>query len=358
MGIEKFYNRDSGEKWGHPEILAAYDMMAGSIGYAETLLNDHLPIEERREFMLKAEADFAKLVPPVDPARTTTHECPGCADEPDAPLVKLHVSRPTTPRAKKNLPCILVIPGGGLATCFQSTPCEAWSDKYGVVVAQVMYRTVITGKGYPEPLNDCEAAYNFLVEHAAEFNISPKKIILHGNSSGGHLALALAHRLKRRGITPRGALVWVPILDDRPTFYSSHIDSAFWGQTSAAASARCYLGDLMGTADVSPEAYPNRATVEECVGLCPTFIHAMMNDVGLGSQMEYAAKLTAAGVYTEIHCWGGSQHCSLTTAAKIDANDPDDKYAQIFNAVQDKEYEDLFKYDLTRPWTLEEFNEE
>ena len=49
---------------------------------------------------------------------------------------------------------------------------------------------------------------------------------------------------------------------------------------------------------------------------------------------------------------------SLTTAAKIDANDPDDKYAQIFNAVQDKEYEDLFKYDLTRPWTLEEFNEE
>lgn len=110
--------------------------------------------------------------------------------------------------------------------------------------------------------------------------------------------------------------------------------------------------------DVPAECFPGRATVEECVGLPPTFIHAMANDNGTDQAYEYASKLAAAGVYVELHNWGGSQHCSLTTAANVlDKDDPTAEYAQLFNAVCAKEFKDMFEYDLRRPWTVEEYNE-
>lgn len=360
MGFEKFRVRDDA-KWAHPELEVVYEMMGQSVGYAEVLLNDDLSFEERQEFAKHAEDGFAEFLPEYDWSRVTEYEAPGCADEPDAPLVKLLVAKPKgEPRYKKNSPCILIIPGGGLTTCFRFTAAiEDWADKFGVPVATLTYRCLTDGAVFPQPLNDCEAAYNFLAEHAKELGISKNKIILHGNSSGGHLSLALCHRLKRRGITPRGCLVWVPIIDDRPMpqYRSAQINSAFWGASDAATSARLYLGKLNNQTDVPAEAFPGRATVEECVGLPPTFIHAMMNDCGLDQAFDYASKLTAAGVYAEIHAWGGSQHCSLSTSANVlDKDDPTAEYAQLFNAVNEKEFRDMFEYDLRRPWTVEEFN--
>lgn len=152
----------------------------------------------------------------------------------------------------------------------------------------------------------------------------------------------------------------MPIIDDRPMpqYRSLRINSAFWGGSDAAQSARQYLGKLNNCVDVPAEAFPGRATVEECVGLPPTFIHAMINDNGLDQTSEYISKLAAAGVYCEMHAWGGSQHCSLTTSANVlDKDDPDAEYAQLFNKVCEKEIRDMFEYDLRRPWTVEEFNE-
>lgn len=362
MGLEKFRIRDDA-KWGHPELEVAYSLMGNSVGYAEVLLNDDLSFEERQDFAAHAEDGFKDYLPDYDWSRVTEYEAPGCIDEPDAPPVKMLVAVPKEKwRYKRNSPCILIIPGGGLTTCFRfSADIENWADKFGVPVATLNYRTLCMGAKYPEPVNDCEAAYNFLAEHAKELNISANKIILHGNSSGGHLSLALCHRLKKRGVTPRGCMVWVPIIDDRPLpqYRSLSINSAFWGGSDAAQSARQYLGKLNNSVDVPAEAFPGRATVEECVGLPPTFIHAMINDNGLDQTSEYISKLSAAGVYCEMHAWGGSQHCSLSTSANIlDKDNPDAAYAQLFNRVCEKELVDMFEYDLRRPWTVEEFNSE
>lgn len=362
MGLEKFRMRDD-VRWAHPELEMCYELMGQSVGYAEVLLNDKLSFEERQEFAAHAEDGFKAFLPDYDWSRVTEYAAPGCIDEPDAPLVKMLVANPREGkwRYKKNSPCILIIPGGGLTTCFRFTAdIENWADKFGVPVATLTYRTLVMGAKYPDPVNDCEAAYNYLAEHAKELGISANKIILHGNSSGGHLSLALAHRLKKRGITPRGALVWVPIIDDRPMdqYRSLKINSAFWGGSDAAISARQYLGDLNNSVDVPAECYPGRATVEDCVGICPTFIHAMINDNGLDQAFDYTSKLSAAGVYCELHAWGGSQHCSLSTSANvIDKDDPTAEYAQLFNKVCEKEFIDMFEHDLRRPWTVEWFNE-
>lgn len=363
MGLEKFRMRDD-IKWAHPELEMCYELMAQSVGYQEVLLNDKLPLEERQEFAKHAEDGFKDYLPDYDWTRTKEYSAPGCIDEPDAPPVKLTVAFPREGkwRYKKNSPCILILPGGALTVCFRFTAdIENWADKYGVPVATLVYRTIVDGYQYPAPVNDCEAAYNYLAEHAKELGISANKIILHGNSSGGHMTLALCHRLKKRGICPRGALAWVPVIDDRPLdqYRSQNINSAFWGGSNCPAMNRQYLGDLMGSMDVPPEAYPGRAKVEDCVGLPPTFIHAMINDCGLDQAMDYCSKLSAAGVYCELHAWGGSQHCSLSTSANvIDREDPTAEYAQLFNAVNEKNFIDMFEHDLRRPWTVEEFNAE
>lgn len=361
MSLDKFRNRDD-VKWAHPELEVCYQMMNQSVGYSEVLLNEDVPLKERQEFAEHAEDGFKQYLPDYDWSRTKEYEAKGCVDEPDAPLVKMLVANPKGEwRYKKNSPCILIIPGGALAVCLRFTAqIEYWADKYGVPCATLRYRTIPEGAKYPDPLNDCEAAYNFLVDHAKELNISPRKIIIHGNSSGGHLSLCLAHRLKRRGITPRGVLAWVPVVDDRQLdeYRSLRINSAFWGGSDHPAMIRQYLGKLDDSIDVPPEAFAGRATVGDCVGLCPTFIHSMINDVGFDQACSYTSKLTAAGVYCELHAWGGSQHCSLSTAANIiDKDNPEAEYAQLFNAVNAKELNDMFEYDLSRPWTVEEFNE-
>ena len=174
MGLEKFRIRDD-VKWAHPELEQAYALMGNSVGYAEVLLNDDLSFEERQEFAAHAEDGFKDYLPDYDWSRVTEYEAKGCIDEPDAPKVKVLVANPREGkwRYKRNSPCILIIPGGGLTTCFRFTAAiEDWADKYGVPVATFNYRTLCMGAQYPQPMNDCEAAYNFLTEHTKELNIS------------------------------------------------------------------------------------------------------------------------------------------------------------------------------------------
>ena len=355
MGLDKFRNRDD-VKWAHPELEMSYQMMAQSVGYSEVLLNEDLPLEQRKEYAEHCEDGFKQFLPDYDWSRTTEYEAPGCADEPDAPAVKLLVAQPKGKRRfRRNSPCILIIPGGALAVCLRFTAqIESWADRFGVPCATLKYRTIPEGAQFPAPLNDCEAAYNFLVEHAEELNISPNKIVIHGNSSGGHLSLALPHRLKKHGITCRGSVVWAPIIDDRPMYYSSKVESVFWGNGSAALSARQYLGDLCGSSHVPPEAMPGRATPEECVGLSPVFIHAMTEDTGLSAALHYCDTLSHAGVYNECHAWGGTNHLALSMNSLYgDLDNDESDYTKAFQAVLDHEFEDLFRSDLRRPWVTD-----
>ena len=119
----------------------------------------------------------------------------GCIDEPDAPKVKVLVANPREGkwRYKRNSPCILIIPGGGLTTCFRFTAAiEDWADKYGVPVATFNYRTLCMGAQYPQPMNDCEAAYNFLTEHAKELNRyhRGKRIVMGNRNAEGKVPVS------------------------------------------------------------------------------------------------------------------------------------------------------------------------
>lgn len=359
MNLKAFYNRDD-IKWSHPEIETAYAEASQSFGATETIFNDDIPIEERREYCDKFANQFADLIH-YDEDRTKVYEVPGCPEEPDAPLVKLTVVQPPKVR-KKKYPCILCIPGGGLAMCMPtSAPIQEFSNVYKCVSATFDYRLCLRGGKYPETINDCHAVYKFIYDHAEEMNIDREKIVIFGDSSGAHLALALCHRLKKYGYQPRGCAVWAPIIDDRMIYPSSKIQSASWAGEQLNASCKTWLGKIDNPAYVPAEAFANRATVEECVGLPPTIIHTFVNDACYDPCLQYASKLGEAGVYVSLHAWGGSNHDALVTSNMIygesssilNAGETDVRYVNTFNTVVRSDFKDLLEYDLRRPWTKE-----
>ena len=348
------FNDRNDVKWAHPDIEAEFEAGFQPFGF-DDIFDETLPMDVRLAELERVEGSFAVEGSDThDPERTKVCYAPGCVEEPDAPEVEVVISYPSEGK-RKRLPLVLEIPGGGLVTCM--TPCidtEAEADFYGCAVATFRYRVALKGGGYPESINDCHAAYQYLLDHADELGINAKKIVVMGVSSGGHFTLALAHRLKRYGIAPRGCIALVPIVDDRMSYFSSRYFCDGWGAGQTYVSSRIWARN-QNPALLPPEAFPNHATVEECVGLPPTFIHSCEHDSGMGPQLEYAAKLLEAGVYTSIIVWPGSNHDGLNSAAFLcfDEETSGEYPRQLRNTFK-FQVADLIKHDHSRPWTLEE----
>lgn len=262
-------------------------------------------------------AAFLSSIPPenlpqevLDSIEQRPVEIPGCPEEPDAPAVMATVYTPPTKKTKGR-PAILYAAGGGLSMCIpQLGRVNAYAYNCKAVLVAPVYR-IVRQSQYPGALNDLHATYIWMQEHADELGIDPDRIVILGQSSGAQLAGALAFRLKRHGIVPRGVVMFDSVVEDRQFYPSQHITDIMWTGGQNFNAAITYLGSNAGSPNLGPEAYPNRAEVEDCKGLCPFFIHTNEIDPEVDPVYHLAHKLRTAGVYTELHQWGGVAHGML-----------------------------------------------
>jgi triacylglycerol lipase len=238
----------------------------------------------------------------------------------EAPEVALIVYRPPA-RARNALPCIYHIHGGGYlagSAEMMEPSHRPLVEELGCVLVSVNYR-LAPETPYPGPLEDCYAGLAWLFENADEFGIDPTRIGVMGESAGGGLAAALTLLARDRG-EYRLAFqhLIAPMLDDRTCIAADPHPFAgdyIWTPDSNRFGWRCYLGAEPGSQGVSPYAAPAR--MADLTGLPPTFVSTGALDLFVDEDMDYARRLTRAGVETELHVYPGAVHGFTTSNATV-----------------------------------------
>jgi len=223
------------------------------------------------------------------------------------PPVRIVVYRPSPSQA--NSPALLHVHGGGMVMGrpeMRHANLVAVARNQGCIVASVDYR-LAPESPFPAAVKDCYAALKWLSADAGKLGVDPSRIAIAGESAGGGVAAGTALLARDRG-GPHlvGQMLTYPMLDDRTMAAQPRAGEFVWGAASNRFSWRALLADKFGAENVSPYAAPARA--RDLTGLAPTFLAIGTLDLFLDENVDFARRLTRAGVPMELHVYPGAFH--------------------------------------------------
>jgi acetyl esterase/lipase len=277
--------------------LSALDITVVRAGLAA--MRDGAPVEETPDVL------------------TGTFLVPG---PPGAPDVRVVSHRPAAVMGP--VPAILHIHGGGYVIGEPNVgdiANKAIVRELGCAVYSVDYR-LAPETVHPGPVEDCYAALKYVAENAGALGVDAARIGVMGESAGGGLAAGLALLARDRG-GPGLAFQHLiyPMIDDRTGVSSEphpYTGEFVWTPANNRYGWGALLGKAPGGADVSPYAAAARA--QDLSGLPPAFIAVGALDLFVEEDMEYARRLTRAGVPVELHVYPGAYHgFQLAGAARV-----------------------------------------
>ena len=248
----------------------------------------------------------ARPVPRLsDAVERTDYLVPGVAGAPDVTL-RVHTPKAAATRPR---PCVYWMHGGGyiLGTYDQEDErLDRWTQQFDCVGVSVEYRLAPEAP-YPAAVDDAYAGLRWVHEHASELGVDAARIGVGGPSAGAGLAAGLALYVRDHAdFAVTFQLLIYPMLDDRQVTASSGWPVPVWSPPVNKVGWTSYLGAYYGTADVPIYAAPARA--EDVSGLPPTLILVGSLDGFCDEDIEYAKRLTQAGVPTEFHLYPGAPH--------------------------------------------------
>lgn len=199
---------------------------------------------------------------------------------------------------------------------------------------------------FPKPLDEYQAAYQWMVDNAEELHLDADNVVIKGSSGGGFTALCFAFRCKSVGLFPWGIMAEEPVMGDNMAYPSCRIITNCWDSANEQLAFRTVIhpGDF-NSPFVSPEVSPSRATVEDCKGLAPIFLYLGELDGSRDAAIDLAQKCLAAKGFVQLHLWGGVPHAGVYQ--------PVGHIHNVYTTTIAEELQDLFDHDLRRPWLLE-----
>jgi acetyl esterase/lipase len=282
-----------------PELRPALDMVLELLpGYEAERLGE-------LRAGLRTIIDTTPLVRP-DTVHLEDVTVPGPSGDPD---VLLRIYRPAT--AADPVAALYWMHGGGMmigSMDMDDALLVGAVEKLGIAIVSVEYRLAPEHPD-PAPVEDCYAGLVWTAAHASDIGIDGSRIAVGGPSAGGGLAAGIALLVRDRGGPPLAfQLLLEPMLDDRSLTSSStqYDGSTVWDRNDNAQGWSSLLGDRVGGDSVSPYAAPARAT--DLSGLPPTLIDVGEVETFRDECIEYARRLFAAGVPTELHVYRGAFH--------------------------------------------------
>jgi len=235
------------------------------------------------------------------------YSVPGPEGAPDVPVV---IYQPRT--SHPNAPAMVYIHSGGIVS---GTPevddarCRRMASELGLVIFSIDYRLAPEAP-YPAAIEDCYAVLKWAHEHAVDLGIDRNRLIIGGDSAGGGLTACLALMARDRAeIRVVFQLLIYPMLDDRTgtTLMPSPVLGEYiWTRSANHYAWNAYLGKTPGSPGISEYGAAFRAA--DLTGLPPAYIGVGSLDLFLDEDLEYARRLMAAGVSTEVCVIPGAYH--------------------------------------------------
>jgi acetyl esterase/lipase len=229
---------------------------------------------------------------------------PGVGGNPD---IRVIIVKPFGIQA--GAPGLFHIHGGGFVT---NTPdmflgrLTQIAEHCGCVAVSTTYRLAPETR-WPGALDDIYTAFRWMHDNASALGVDPALIAITGESSGGGYTAALALRIRDRGGPPiLMQLLVYPMLDDHPVPEAHYPGDYVWTRANDRYGWTALLGVPAGSDAVPEGAVPGR--VENLSGLPPTYIAVGSLDLFVNANLQFARKLIAAGVPTEIHVVPGAWH--------------------------------------------------
>lgn len=183
-----------------------------------------------------------------------------------------------------------------------------FAEHVGCTVVSVDYRLAPEAT-YREAISDCFGALRWLSDNAEDLGVDPARIAIGGASAGGGLSAALSlYNRDHDGPELAFQLLIYPMLDDRHDSPSGHeiTHPTVWNREVSLKAWRMYLGAEYGSDEVSPYAAAARAG--DLSGLPPALVTVGMLDLFRDENIDYAQRLMAAGVPTDLQVYPGMYH--------------------------------------------------
>ena len=244
---------------------------------------------QQRRATLEDAAGRLPMPPRVDVQQTTSG---------DIPAEWLRPADTTDDRA------ILYLHGGAY-TMGSCTTHRALASRVAIAsktpVLQPEYR-LAPEHPFPAALQDCVAAYRWLVD----YGISPRRIVVAGDSAGGGLAVALAVSLRDDGVPLPAAIACMSPWADLELTGESLRTRASVDPICSLEESQFHAGHYVGDSD--PRTVLISPIYADLHGLPPVLIHVGDREILLSDAMRLAERAREDGVVAELKVWDGMWH--------------------------------------------------
>jgi acetyl esterase len=184
--------------------------------------------------------------------------------------------------------------------------CRSLANAARCAVASVDYRLAPEHR-YPVAAEDSYAGFQWILGHAAQLAIDPRRVAVGGDSAGGNLAAVVSLMARDRG-TPLPvfqALVY-PVTDynlDTPSYRENAT-----GYVLTREGMRWFFRQYLAREEQGREPYASPLRASSLAGLPPALVQTAECDPLRDEGEAYAARLREAGVSVTITRYAGMFH--------------------------------------------------
>ncbi len=259
----------------------------------------------------------------------------------DGNKIDLYIWRPSNLTRKGPLPILYFMHGGGYlmgdANTMATKP-DVLTDGLQAILVSVNYR-LATVAPFPADLHDAYSGLEYIHDHASDYGADPTRIVILGESAGGGLAARLALYNRDHGrVQLCGQALTYPMLDSRTGTDKDPMPDPFAGQLVwTPAYNRLGWETLLDKQELTESELPyySASLATDLSNLPPTFISVGTLDLFCMSCLDYAARLSCAGVNTELLTIPGVFH-------GFDMLGPDSPQTLMYNQLRVAQIKRMF----------------